>query len=70
MRWLKFLGVYIVLEYAITAVIGWPGFFQVLWTQYNHGVRVAAPYAAFFLLTPALLVQPFHIYAAWYLLGC
>ena len=70
MRWLKFAGVYVLLEYGISVFTGWPGFFQVLWMKYNFGVDVAAPYAAFYLLTPAILVAPFHIYAAWYLSGC
>ena len=70
-RWIKFAGVYILLEFGVTLFTGWPGFFQVAWmSQYGANESLTGTYAMFYLLTPAALLLPFHAYAAWHLSGC
>ena len=66
-RWLKFLGVYVVLEYGISAFTGFPGFFHIFWMSQVYGVDVGGPHALLFLLAAPTFLLPLHAYAAWQL---
>ena len=66
-RWLKFLGVYVVIEYALTAVTGFPGFFQIFWMRQVYGVDPSTHAMFYYLLAAPTFLLPLHVYAAWQL---